>query len=202
MAVNISNISNTTGSNPIYSQPNANLGKDEFLKILVVQLQNQDPLNPMEDREFIAQMAQFSTLEQIQNLNNSVTFSRAYDLIGKNIITEVLSEDGKSIDLIMGKVNAVFSSAGEIFLSVGDKNIKFSDKIVVVEDENLALNNAILSGANIIGKYVTAEITTEDGQVTTVSGEVEKVSIDNGKILLTVAGQTVDINCIKEIKNQ
>ncbi len=48
------------------------LDKDAFLRLLVTQLQNQDPLNPMEDREFIAQMAQFSSLEQMQNLNKTL----------------------------------------------------------------------------------------------------------------------------------
>ncbi|GBF11605.1 MULTISPECIES: flagellar hook capping FlgD N-terminal domain-containing protein [Tepidibacillus] len=47
------------------------LGKDDFLKIFVTQLKNQDPLQPLQDREFIAQMAQFSTLEQIANLNKT-----------------------------------------------------------------------------------------------------------------------------------
>lgn len=52
--------------------PNPDLGKDEFLKILMVQLQNQDPTNPMDDREFIAQMAQFSSLEQMMNMSKSI----------------------------------------------------------------------------------------------------------------------------------
>jgi flagellar basal-body rod modification protein FlgD len=48
------------------------LGKDTFLKLLISQMRNQDPLNPVDDKEFLAQMAQFSTLEQIQNLSNAM----------------------------------------------------------------------------------------------------------------------------------
>ncbi|WP_035179074.1 flagellar hook assembly protein FlgD [Alkalihalobacterium bogoriense] len=54
------------------STPGNILGKDDFLKMLITQLQNQDPLNPMEDREFIAQMAQFSSLEQMTNMSTAI----------------------------------------------------------------------------------------------------------------------------------
>lgn len=63
----------------------SDLDKDAFLRLLVTQLQNQDPLSPMEDREFIAQMAQFSSLEQMQNLNKTLetTQTTILDHIGQ-----------------------------------------------------------------------------------------------------------------------
>ncbi|WP_017727315.1 flagellar hook assembly protein FlgD [Halalkalibacterium ligniniphilum] len=71
------------------------LGKDDFLRLLLAQLSNQDPLNPMEDREFIAQMAQFSSLEQMTNMSSSMqrfvdmqmsqTLVQHSELIGKEV---------------------------------------------------------------------------------------------------------------------
>lgn len=88
------------------------LGKDDFLKILVTQLQHQDPTKPMEDREFIAQMAQFSSLEQMTNMNEQFTqlsatlkAAQAMSLIGR----EVEVQQGDSF--VSGAVEAVTGGA-------------------------------------------------------------------------------------------
>lgn len=57
---------------PTKQTGNSELGKDAFLQLLITQLQHQDPTNPMNDREFISQMAQFSSLEQMQNMTKAV----------------------------------------------------------------------------------------------------------------------------------
>jgi flagellar basal-body rod modification protein FlgD len=81
--------------NQTKSAGSSSLGKDDFLKILMAQLQNQDPLNPMQDQDFISQMATFSSLEQMTNLNSSVDnfikfaqqnqFMQASSMIGKTV---------------------------------------------------------------------------------------------------------------------
>lgn len=64
---------------------NDELGKNDFLNLLVTQLRYQDPMQPMEDKEFISQMAQFSSLEQMQNMNTAILMTQATGMIGKNV---------------------------------------------------------------------------------------------------------------------
>lgn len=97
------------------------MGKDEFLKILITQLQNQDPTSPMEDKEFIAQMAQFSTLEQMTNMVQNFSAlarvlksSEAQALIGKSVSVA----DGDK--LVTGTVNQVIRSDFPLILVNGN----------------------------------------------------------------------------------
>jgi flagellar basal-body rod modification protein FlgD len=79
-------------------QPQQNLGKDDFLKILITQLSYQDPTSPMEDKEFIAQMAQFSTLEQMTGMAKD--FSKLTAMLQGS---EASASLGKDVELLMGE---------------------------------------------------------------------------------------------------
>ena len=65
--------------------PSPELGRDAFLKLLVTQMQYQDPLNPMDNSQMLSQMAQFSALEQMQNVSSTTLQSMAFSMIGKVI---------------------------------------------------------------------------------------------------------------------
>ncbi len=80
------------GTQALAPGKNSQLGKDQFLKLFVAQLQHQDPMNPMEDTEFMGQMASFSTLEQVTNLATanaqiaeSLNSTSAVSLIGRTV---------------------------------------------------------------------------------------------------------------------
>ncbi|NBF40942.1 MAG: flagellar hook assembly protein FlgD [Spirochaetes bacterium] len=73
------------------------MGKDEFLKLLITQLQNQDPTSPMEDKQFIAQMAQFSALEQMTNM--STEFAKVGQLLSAGQAGDLL---GRTVDVNTG----------------------------------------------------------------------------------------------------
>ncbi len=115
----------TTGTPPAAPQAagGPSLGKDDFLKLFVAQLQHQDPMNPMQDAEFMGQMAQFSTLEQVTNLAkaneaiaSSLSLSQSVGLLGRTVtwtddadiahtgVVEKVNqtEDGKTVLTVSG----------------------------------------------------------------------------------------------------
>mgnify|MGYP001465431135 CR=1 FL=1 len=106
------------------------LGKDQFLKLLIAQLTNQDPTQPLEDREFIAQMAQFSSLEQMFNMTSELTLLRqaigiSPSLIGKSITWVTAALNGETVEH-SGVVTAIVFRNGEQFAVVGQTEVPLS----------------------------------------------------------------------------
>jgi len=126
-------VTTVTKNNSIYSnvkpfEQKSALGKDEFLKILTTQLAHQDPSSPLQDKDFIAQMATFSSLEQMTNLNKAFDkfagnqMSQYAPVIGKEI---TWTPDG-SVEAVTGVVNGVSNQDGNYYYLVGNEKVPMS----------------------------------------------------------------------------
>lgn len=107
------------------------LGKDAFLQLLVAQMKYQDPLNPSSDTEWIAQMATFSTLEEMQNMNATLGNSQALGLVGKTVIVKVDN------NLIGGKVDYVVMQAGKAQMSINGSLYSIDELDTVADHDYL-----------------------------------------------------------------
>ncbi|HNR90073.1 MAG TPA: flagellar hook capping FlgD N-terminal domain-containing protein [Spirochaetota bacterium] len=121
------------------------LGKDSFLKLLVTELRHQDPTNPMADKEFISQMAQFSSLEQMHNLNNSMKgltdmaqSNKAYSLLGKS----VEAVDPKTGKVVRGAVTGITHNGNDIRIKIGATEVGLAEIHGVYENGPAEKKNA------------------------------------------------------------
>ena len=102
------------------------LNQDDFLKLLTVQLQNQDPLKPMEDAQFMGTMAQFASLEQTRELTKTLgDFTKSQILnsaqiyLGRQVTLDVLDQSG---NVVAGTVSAVKVVGGVPQITIGGKD--------------------------------------------------------------------------------
>ncbi|HUV65107.1 MAG TPA: flagellar hook capping FlgD N-terminal domain-containing protein [Sedimentisphaerales bacterium] len=110
----------------------------DYMKLLITQLQNQNPLEPLDNNEMASQLAQFSQLQQLESMNASfadvlTTTERTYanSLIGKEVSFEAETEWGTT-DVASGVVQQVYNSVeGEILLVAGDHRVALDDIISV-----------------------------------------------------------------------
>ncbi len=122
----------------ISSTPSAGGLQTDYMKLLVTQLQNQNPLEPLDNKDMSAQLAQFSQLQQTENLNTSfskvlesVQRSYASSLIGKEVSFKVPAADG-TLQTQTGDVDEVVIGAdGTLLLRVDDRQVKLADVISI-----------------------------------------------------------------------
>ena len=113
-----STAASTASSTASSSSTTSGLGMDAFLQLLVTQLQYQDPLSPMDDKEFVAELAQFSSLEQLTEINSGIdklsSIGQEQQLLGAvNFIGKTIEATGTAVSLSEGEATAVTFSLPE-----------------------------------------------------------------------------------------
>ncbi len=164
------------------SQRSANqkLGKDAFMKLLVAQMASQDPLNPTSDTDFIAQLAQFSMLEQLQSLGESSLQTQAYSLLGKYVYVSDTDKGGINPELIFGKVEGVFKQNGIDYVVVDEKKYPLSNVVGLAHVDEAGNDASLAMNAQLIGKTVKFSQKDEFGDINTLSGILTKLFIKDG----------------------
>lgn len=181
------------------------MDKNAFLRILAAQLSNQDPTNAQDSTEFVSQMAQFASLEQMSNLNTTMTMNAANSLIGKGV---TVSKTDLLGNYYVGIVRAVTNSNGaiKVTLEVAEDGMKvykdfaYEDvkEVIEVPDNRLDVvneNMLLLTASAMIGKK--AEFNTQDEAGNNYVGTVKGVYIQGNNIRMSIlpegAENTVDL---------
>ncbi|MCR2820716.1 flagellar hook assembly protein FlgD [Lederbergia panacisoli] len=183
------------------------LGKDDFLKLLMVQLQNQDPMNPMQDKEFIAQMATFSSLEQMTNMGKSieklVQFESQSSLIalsqfvGKEVTWHKINDESDTAEQSFANGKGIVSSvqfvADTVKFTLEDGTELTPANISQVN--NIAAETPLIYATSMIGKNITWMEDEEEH-----SGKVQSVSMKNNIVFLhTEDGKSIKTNEVIKI---
>jgi flagellar basal-body rod modification protein FlgD len=197
------------------------MGKDQFMKLLIAQMQNQDPTNPMDGSQMAAQLAQFSSLEQLQNINSTLTGQQTStsSLLGAMQASSAISTIGHTVVASGNGVQITNGSASGVLLDIpsatksGTLHIYNSTGTEVGTKDLGALNagkQAIdVSGASSglpDGAY-TYSVDAKDAAGTAVSvqtfesGKVDGISTSSNGIVVTAGGLAIPYANIVQIMN-
>lgn len=110
------------------------MGKDQFLQILVAEMQYQDPLEPTSNTEWVSQMATFSQIEELQNMSESMQTGQAQNLVGKYVIMATTDSTGET-KYVSGKVQTVEIREDGTYLSLGGYLYNIDDLYSVVDED-------------------------------------------------------------------
>jgi flagellar basal-body rod modification protein FlgD len=187
-------------------QSGSEMDKNAFLRILTAELSNQDPENAKDSTAYVAQMAQFASIEQMTNLNTNLTMSAANSMIGKGVILKTLDLSGNQY---YGIMKSAYKQGSSIKVGVEvENNGKVETQIFGYEDisgvtinpdDTSVLNTELiqlLTQASLIGKK--AEFNSKDANGNNYSGVINGIVKTNNSFDLSV---TLDNSATNEVKN-
>ncbi len=200
------------------TKANDELGRNDFLNLLVTQLQYQDPLNPMDSADFTAQLAQFSSLEQLTNMNSqleelavkqtAVNNSQTVSYIGRTVLSNgnaTSISDGVAQDLQV----VLDAPAEEVYISIYDDTgalrSTFNTEAMstgrgAVEWQGLDMDRNPLPDGNYWFEVSAVDTAGEEVEAYTLSsGTVSGVAFENGEAMLVVNGLLMTIDSVIEV---
>ncbi len=124
----VTNATSTTGSSSTSeSKDTSTLDKQAFLQLLVAQMKYQDPLQPTDNTEYVAQLAQFSSLEAMNNVSDTMNLQRATELVGKNVTVKTTNETTGVTTEVTGTVDYVTHSGNKTYLTIDGNQYNVDD---------------------------------------------------------------------------
>ena len=210
---------NNTASSSLQIAGSKTLGRDDFLKLLITQMQYQDPLNPVENTEFTAQLAQFSSLDELFNVNEnlknielyqaSLNNSQAVSFIGKEIEArgdKIQISNGSPDDIRYDLTEhcnevhiSIYDSNGYLVRNI-DKGAEMSGSHVEQWDGKDNQGNDLLDGTYTYAVSAVGQDGSSVNVSTYVTGKVTDVTFDNGLVYLMVGDKKVTISNVVNIK--
>ena len=118
------------------SEQASSMDKDSFLQLLVAQMKYQDPMEPTSNTEYIAQYAQFSELEAMQNLSSNMDIQRATGLVGKEVLVKSTGASGEPV-YTQGRVDFVSMEGNKAYMTINGQKYSIDDLDTVLDDEYL-----------------------------------------------------------------
>lgn len=117
-------------ANRLASSRDTSLTMQDFLKLMVAQMQNQDMMNPMSDSEFMGQMAQYSMVQAISDMSAQNLSTYAMSMMGKEVTAAVVNKEG-NLEKTVGVVTGVGLFQGSPVVYIGDKQFALGSIMVV-----------------------------------------------------------------------
>jgi len=173
-----------------YAKYFENTGKDTvtietFYKLLMAEMSNQDPMEPVSNTEFISQMATFTSLQTQQEALYYSNANYAQGMVGKTVI--VMGDADSNFKIQTGVVSRVNFSEGKFTVTVNDKEYTLKSVMEVLDNNyGVAPGSDGAYAASLIGKYVTVGVVDSLGKPVVAEGYVDHIEIKDGSISVVI----------------
>ena len=201
---NATNVGSTTDrGTKIVEYGDTGMNKDAFLKLLVAQMTNMDPTQDQDSTAYVTQMAQFASIEQMNNLNDTMSDFSVRNLIGKHVIVNQYDAKGNAIE---GTVVGVERKSGKNLIAISGIDGELYDSIdsskvagIIQEAKDnsgaiSALNTQFMAASALKGKRVVVVVKDNNKETQVIKGIIESTYIDNADVKLKIKKLDDELN--------